>query len=45
MACLAKDKPTLRALLGELGPRLDAARWGPNPERSLEGCLRWARQQ
>lgn len=44
MACLAKDKATLRALLEELGPALDAAEWGPNPERSLEGCQRWARE-
>lgn len=44
MACLAKDKATLLALLDELGPRLDAANWGPNPERSLESCQRWARQ-
>lgn len=44
MACLSKDKATLRALLAELGPQLDASKWGPNPERSLEGCQRWARE-
>jgi hypothetical protein len=44
MACLAKDKETLLALLAELGPKVDAAQWGPNPERSLESCQRWAKQ-
>jgi hypothetical protein len=44
MACLAKDKSTLLALLDELGSRLDASQWGANSERSLEGCQRWARQ-
>jgi hypothetical protein len=44
MACLAKDRTTLLALLDELGPKLDATKWGDNPERSLESCQRWARQ-
>jgi hypothetical protein len=44
MACMAKDRPTLLALLAELGPKLDATQWGANPERTLEGCQRWARE-
>jgi hypothetical protein len=44
MACLAKDKPTMQAQLDALGDKVDAASWGPNPQRSLEGCLRWARE-
>lgn len=44
MACLAKDKATLVALLAELGPNLDASAWGTNGERSLESCQRWAGQ-
>ncbi|ELX13790.1 hypothetical protein Jab_1c24280 [Janthinobacterium sp. HH01] len=42
MACLAKDTETLRRLLEELGPQVDASKWGPNPQRSLEGCQRLA---
>jgi hypothetical protein len=44
MACLAKDRPTLVALLAELGRNIDASKWGPNPERSLEACQRWAKE-
>jgi hypothetical protein len=44
MACLAKDRPTLVALLAELGPNIDASKWGPNPQRSLEACQRWAKE-
>ena len=44
MACLAKDRPTLVALLAELGPKIDASAWGPNPQRSLEACQRWAKE-
>jgi hypothetical protein len=44
MACLAKDRPTLVALLAELGPKIDVSQWGPNPERSLESCQRWAKE-
>jgi hypothetical protein len=44
MACLAKDRTTLVALLAELGPKIDASQWGPNPERSLESCQRWAKE-
>jgi len=44
MACLAKDKETLLRLLGEIGKDAIAAQWGPNGERSLEGCRRWAGQ-
>lgn len=45
MACLAKDRTTLLAQLDQLGPRVDARQWGANPQRSLEGCQHWARQQ
>jgi len=44
MACLAKDRPTLVALLAELGNKVDVSLWGPNPERSLESCQRWAKE-
>ena len=44
MACLAKDRPTLVALLAELGKKIDASQWGPNPQRSLEACQRWAQE-
>jgi hypothetical protein len=44
MACLAKDRPTLVALLAELGKKIDASQWGPNPQRSLEACQRWAKE-
>jgi len=44
MACLAKDRPTLVTLLGELGKKIDVSQWGPNPERSLESCQRWAKE-
>ncbi|TFW29904.1 DUF4034 domain-containing protein [Massilia horti] len=44
MACLAKDKATLIAQLEQLGPKIDASQWGPNPERSLESCQRLAKQ-
>lgn len=44
MACLAKDRDTLLRLLGEIGKDAIAAQWGPNGERSLEGCRRWAGQ-
>lgn len=44
MACLAKDRPTLVALLAELGPKIDVTQWGPNPQRSLESCQRWAQE-
>lgn len=44
MACQAKDKATLLALLDELGPNVNTSDWGPNPERSLEGCQRLARE-
>jgi hypothetical protein len=44
MACLAKDRPTLLALLAELGPKLDASQWGQNGERTLEVCQRWAQE-
>jgi hypothetical protein len=42
MACLAKDKPTLLRLLGELGTKTQTDQWGANAERSLESCRRWA---
>jgi hypothetical protein len=45
MACLAKDKATLQAVLAKLGNKLDASWWGPNGERSLEVCQRWAKEQ
>lgn len=44
MACLAKDKATLLAQLDLLGDQLRPEVWGPNGERSLESCQRWARQ-
>jgi hypothetical protein len=44
MACLAKDRPTLVKVLAELDGQIDAKQWGPNPERSLEGCQRWAKE-
>jgi hypothetical protein len=43
-ACLAKDRPTLVALLAELGKKIDVSLWGPNPQRSLESCQRWAKE-
>jgi len=43
MACLAKDRPTLVKLLGQIGDKINAAQWGPNSERSVEGCQRWAK--
>lgn len=42
MACLAKDRDTLLKLLKQLGTQIDTQQWGPNPERSLESCRRWA---
>jgi hypothetical protein len=42
IACIAKDKDTLLKLLNELGTSFEAKEWGPNPERSLESCRRWA---
>lgn len=42
MACVAGDQPTLRALLEELGPKVDAKFWGRNGGRTLEGCRRIA---
>jgi hypothetical protein len=42
MACIAKDGDTFRKLLARLDQRIDSAQWGPNPERSVEGCRRWA---
>jgi len=44
MACLAKDRPTLVALLAELGKKIDVSLWGPNPQSSLEACQRWAKE-
>lgn len=44
MACIAKDKPTLLKLLGEVGTKFELSEWGDNPERSLELCKRWATQ-
>lgn len=44
MACLAKDRSTLQKVLAELGDKVDASKWGPNPERSLEGCQRFAKE-
>jgi hypothetical protein len=44
MACLAKDKETLLTMLDVIGTRIDVSLWGPNPQRSLDGCQRWARQ-
>lgn len=44
MACLAKDKATLLAQLDLLGDQVVPDAWGPNGQRSLESCQRWARQ-
>jgi hypothetical protein len=44
-ACLAKDKATLVKALGRVGANTRLDVWGPNPERSLETCRRWAAQQ
>jgi len=44
MACLAKDRPTLVMLLAELGKKIDVSLWGPNPQRSLQACQRWAQE-
>jgi hypothetical protein len=44
MACMAKDRPTLMRLLGEIGTQIDLEAWGENPERGLEACRRWATQ-
>lgn len=42
LACLAKDKDTFLRLLDKLGEGIELSEWGSNPERSLEGCRRWA---
>jgi len=42
MACLAKDKDTFLKQFAKIGKRIDRERWGTNPERSVEGCRRWA---
>jgi hypothetical protein len=34
----------LLKLLKRLGTQIEAKQWGPNPERSLESCRRWATQ-
>lgn len=44
MACLAKDKAALLAQLDLLADQLQPDAWGPNGERSLESCRRWARE-
>jgi hypothetical protein len=44
MACIARDKKTLRSLLDQIGPDIETRHWGINPERTLEGCQRWARE-
>jgi hypothetical protein len=41
-ACMAKDKETFLKILARIGTRIELASWGPNPERSLETCKRWA---
>lgn len=44
MACLAQDKDALLAALEELGTSIDIAPWGPNPQRTFDGCTRWAKR-
>jgi hypothetical protein len=44
MACLAKDQPTLVALLAQLGENIETSNWGPNPQRSLDACQHWAKE-
>jgi transposase-like protein len=41
-ACLARDRPTLQALLLRLGDRPDLESWGRNPQRVFEECLQFA---
>lgn len=43
-ACLAKDRPTLGALLEKIGKKIDVSLWGPNSQRSLESCQRGAKE-
>ena len=31
-------------VLAQIGKKIDASLWGPNPERSLESCQRWAKE-
>lgn len=45
MACLAQDKEALLTSLDELGASFDIAPWGANPQRTYEGCVRWARRK
>jgi hypothetical protein len=42
MACLAKDKDTFLKQFAKIEKRIDRELWGTNPERSVEGCRRWA---
>jgi hypothetical protein len=44
MACVARDRSTLLALLAELGTKVDAKHWGADGARTLEGCQRWAKE-
>jgi len=44
VACIAKDKPTLQRLLGEIGAGFVANSWGVNPQRAFETCTKWAQQ-
>lgn len=42
MACLAKDRDSFLKQIARVGKEVDRSKWGPNPERSLESCRRWA---
>lgn len=44
VACIAKDRPTLQRLLGEIGTGFIAGSWGVNPQRAFETCTKWAQQ-
>lgn len=44
LACIAKDKPTLQRLLGEIGAGYIADSWGTNPQRAFETCTKWAQE-
>lgn len=44
MACIAKDKPAFLRVIDQIGANLRTDEWGPNPERAVETCRRWATQ-
>lgn len=44
LACIARDKPTLKELLERVGDRPVLRAWDNNPARTLEGCRRFAQE-